>query len=340
MPQQLSEPLNDPVINGLAVGVMLLSVTTWLFLISAWRRGPVLEYEPRRPVPWGPAATLLAVLFVLMALTSAVSGHALSKDIKPKPVETVENLAAFMLTEITITGSFLFAVAVFSRATPRDLGLPKNSNEAVRDAFIGVMACFAAAVPVFAVQAVLQKQPSRHELVKMLTEVEPNFLVMILGSVVAVVVAPVCEEIMFRVLLQGWLEKWEDQKLGWRDPPIEIAGAQLNTDAPPDAAQLSVASDASLEEAPAVQLIPCQPPATGLAGLPYGWVPIIISSIFFAAAHFGYGPEPVPLFFLALILGYVYQRTHRIVPCIVAHAVFNSLTMIVLWRTMYLSTGK
>ena len=26
----------------------------------------------------------------------------------------------------------------------------------------------------------------------------------------------VCEEITFRLLLQGWLEKWEDQRLGWR----------------------------------------------------------------------------------------------------------------------------
>ena len=51
-----------------------------------------------------------------------------------------------------------------------------------------------------------------------------------------------------------------------------------------------------------------------------------------ALAHFGYGPEPVPLFVLALFLGYVYQRTHRILPCIVAHALFNLFSMIVLWR--------
>jgi membrane protease YdiL (CAAX protease family) len=60
-------------------------------------------------------------------------------------------------------------------------------------------------------------------------------------------------------------------------------------------------------------------------------MPILISSALFGAAHFGYGPEPLPIFLLAIVLGYVYQRTHRIIPCIVAHALFNGLTMATLW---------
>ena len=78
-----------------------------------------------------------------------------------------------------------------------------------------------------------------------------------------------------------------------------------------------------------------EPPARGVAGLPYGWLPIIISAAAFGIAHFGYGPEPVPLFFLGLVLGFVYQRTHRIVPCIVAHSLFNLFTMVVLWRMVF-----
>jgi membrane protease YdiL (CAAX protease family) len=77
------------------------------------------------------------------------------------------------------------------------------------------------------------------------------------------------------------------------------------------------------------------PPRRGVAGLPYGWFPIVISSVAFGLAHFGYGPEPVPLLLLGLVLGYLYQRTHRIVPCIVAHALFNLFTMIILWRLVY-----
>jgi hypothetical protein len=61
-------------------------------------------------------------------------------------------------------------------------------------------------------------------------------------------------------------------------------------------------------------------------------MPILVSSLLFGLAHAGYGPEPVPLFLFAIFLGYVFQRTNRILPCIVAHALFNSVTMVALWR--------
>jgi membrane protease YdiL (CAAX protease family) len=83
---------------------------------------------------------------------------------------------------------------------------------------------------------------------------------------------------------------------------------------------------------PAVSTSIEEPPPRGIAGLPFGVFPILVSSLFFALAHFGYGPEPVPLFFLAIALGYVYQRTHRILPSIVTHALFNAFAMFILWR--------
>jgi membrane protease YdiL (CAAX protease family) len=42
-------------------------------------------------------------------------------------------------------------------------------------------------------------------------------------------------------------------------------------------------------------------------------------------------PDPVPLFFFALVLGTIYYRTHRILPTIVTHAAFNATTLLVLW---------
>ena len=81
--------------------------------------------------------------------------------------------------------------------------------------------------------------------------------------------------------------------------------------------------------------VQANPPRRGVGGMPYGSFPILISASLFGLAHFGYGPEPVPIFLLGLVLGYVYQRTHRIVPCIVAHALFNLFTMVVLWRMVY-----
>ncbi|WP_165440637.1 CPBP family intramembrane glutamic endopeptidase [Rubripirellula amarantea] len=60
----------------------------------------------------------------------------------------------------------------------------------------------------------------------------------------------------------------------------------------------------------------------------FDW-PVIASSFIFAIMHFGHGAAPVPLFVLALALGYLYRRTGSIVAPIVVHMVLNSLTLIV-----------
>jgi membrane protease YdiL (CAAX protease family) len=61
------------------------------------------------------------------------------------------------------------------------------------------------------------------------------------------------------------------------------------------------------------------------------WLPIAISSIIFALLHYSHGPDWIPLTLLAMGIGYVYQRTHRLVPGLVVHAVLNSLSLSGLW---------
>jgi len=47
---------------------------------------------------------------------------------------------------------------------------------------------------------------------------------------------------------------------------------------------------------------------TASAASPALW-PILLSAGLFAALHATHGPDPIPLFLLALGLGYLYQRT-------------------------------
>ena len=50
------------VIAIVAIGL----VPAILLAIKAWRRPPLLQYEPRRPVPWGANDLVLVVLFVFL----------------------------------------------------------------------------------------------------------------------------------------------------------------------------------------------------------------------------------------------------------------------------------
>ena len=43
--------------------------------------------------------------------------------------------------------------------------------------------------------------------------------------------------------------------------------------------------------------------------------------------HLGQGAAPIPLFILAVGLGLLYQRTGRIVPCIIVHMLLNAMTL-------------
>jgi membrane protease YdiL (CAAX protease family) len=59
-----------------------------------------------------------------------------------------------------------------------------------------------------------------------------------------------------------------------------------------------------------------------------GAAPILTSSVLFAMAHIGQWPAPVPLFVLALVLGYLYHQTHRLLPSLVVHVLFNGTTFL------------
>lgn len=308
---------NDPVLVGFAIGTMLLSVLTGVNLLSMRRKGPLLPYEPRRPVPWTWAGVLLAAFYLLITLYSSL-----------EPLRAF-TLAASMLQQVLIVGGFLFVITFVSNATTRDLGLPDSADQLARDIFIGGVACLVALAPVHIEQILLmyalnpQQESSGHPLVKMVMSGSPNMGLLVITGLATVVIAPICEEITFRLLLQGWLEKFEDTRVGWREI-AENPTADDETRVPEDDSdQSDHSSFAPL------------PPQRGIAGLPYGFFPIFVSALCFGLAHFGYGPEPVPIFMLGLALGLVYQRTHRIIPGIVAHALFNLFTMIMLWRMLY-----
>jgi len=318
----------EPWLAHLIGGLFLASVATWFWLASRWRRqGELLEYRPRTAAPWGLPAALVAVAVVLFEFLSTPA----------EPHEEV-NVWQMILGLIVFQGLVImcvvFVVTTFYRATWRDFGLPTTGSELAGDVGLGCVAFLAALAPAHGVQFLLlylsgqHEQPPGHPLVKMVTSNEPNIGLLLLASVAAVIIAPIGEEILFRLLFQGWLEKWEEQQLTARDRSQE---QHLANDLEQIDRESSHGERASRWDTG-------QPPMgagtsrQGVTGLPFGWAPILTSSLLFAMAHAGYGPDPVAIFLLALILGYVYQRTHRIVPCMVAHALFNSVAMIILWQ--------
>ena len=345
----MAQPPDDPVLIAFQFTLFSGSLLVWIWIVSQWLRGRrLLELEPRRVVPWGPIAALPAVSLVLLGLLSGLAGDGLPpEEFAPDAFEAARHLWAAIALQLFVAG-LAIAVAAYFNATTEDLGVSVRPIRLLRDFFIGGITCLAAVLPVYGLQGLLlyligQDDPSHHPLVKMVTAGEPNLGVLVLATISAVLIAPIGEEIVFRLMLQGWLEKWEQEQLSG-GPSLELLVSNDNQAIgleQPRNDELRMTNDEKTDHDNSSFVIrhssfPSRgAPSRGLAGLRFGLLPILVSSLLFAAAHFGYGPEPVPIFVLALVLGYVYQRTHRIIPCMVAHAMFNSITILVLWRMVF-----
>jgi membrane protease YdiL (CAAX protease family) len=235
----------------------------------------------------------------------------------------------YAIFDVVIASILLFFLFVARNVTVRDIGL--NVSTVNADLLIGAGGFLAAIVPVYAIQFTIREfvEEEPHPVLDLLSKTAGP--VEILAAVLtAVVVAPLFEEFIFRMFIQGWLEKAfvtpvpvgqnVDESI---DEPIES----------PPAASIAPAMDIATESdgenpyvspAPYSAVAPPQVPDRTRPAV----VPIVFSSLLFAAAHADTWPSPIPLFPLALILGYVYWRTHRLLPCVVLHALFNGLSVL------------
>lgn len=185
----------------------------------------------------------------------------------------------------------------------------------------------------------------------------------------AVVVAPIVEEFLFRLLLQGWLEAAERRFRPWLPGlralapglvPVLITSSMFaivhyRVPSEPGNARyltymLAIGSICSLLTlALAVLLLRFRSGAT-LADL--GFVPAklwadvrlglwsflaVVGPIYLLQILLArllpknFVPDPITMFFFAAVLGMLYYRTHRIVPSIVVHMSLNAVSLCMVW---------
>ena len=340
-------------------GLALASLTVWIIVLVRRSVGyPIVEAEPRRDVPWGFVDVLLVLVgilfFALMAqaVVSELYGPPPDADKQPPPLDLVRDWTPLLIVD-GLAKIATIALAVFlgvSRgATAAGFGL--TVRHIADDVKLGVLGFLAALLPVYCVQAVvIQIIPpdKQHPVLEMLS-VRSGVAALAVAVLFAVVLAPLAEEFLFRAFLQGWLEK-----CSWRSWSFE----RIDADPPPPSGPFSSPSAIDVEpiesaadwhgtEAASAPN-PYAPPTTEITQDPLPnpdasadpssndavrpparshFMAIVISSLVFAVLHASNWPAPVPLFFLALILGYLYSRTHRLLPCIVVHFLFNALSV-------------
>jgi membrane protease YdiL (CAAX protease family) len=193
---------------ALEILVLLLffgSCLSWVGIIRRLlRRQTLIPYEPRSPVPWNGWDVLLLVFIVMMLDVVALRGTSQGQDLEVAQISP----RAVAMASLAHGIALFFAIAFLSakaQANIDDLGFDLRKLRS--DIVLGLKTFVAVIAPVNGLQLLLvQLIPSEHPLQK-LTQDHPVFELVALAAVAAVIVAPLFEEFVFRVLLQGWLEK-------------------------------------------------------------------------------------------------------------------------------------
>lgn len=318
---------------------------------------PLLAWSKRRPVPWAALDQLgITVLYVLsiVIVQASLQKAGMLPDTDDLTKLSLADSAVLVASNMAASLGLLVVALPFiilrTGATARDLGLV--ARELARDIKLGIIGFLMLAPPVYVIQGLLVYfwQPSKHPLMEMFkASPDPGFYALLF--VAAAVVAPIFEEMVFRVILQGFLEKFFSWRhsllellLGIRPAPIansapgpvatDEAVKVLHSGEPLAQPNPYAASPVIIgETSTAAPLIDptVQPELLGASA----WLPIALSAIIFALLHFSHGPDWVALTLLAAGMGYLYQRTHRLVPSLVVHALLNSLSMWGLWLQVY-----
>jgi membrane protease YdiL (CAAX protease family) len=220
-----------------------------------------------------------------------------------------------------------------------DLGF--NPLHTAVDIKWGIAGFVAASIPVFVIQfALVHLIPYTHP-VGDIFQAQPGVAMLVATAILAVVVAPLTEEFFFRVVLQGWLEALyaergaryasEGDVLNFTSSMPASYGeneSDVSTASPgaPDAARSMHEQDAPVVPALIYSAGADAPAHESRPSL----MPVLLSSFVFALVHLEFGPSAVPLFFFALILGYLYRQTHRLLPSLVTHACLNALSVFIM----------
>jgi membrane protease YdiL (CAAX protease family) len=326
--------LRAAILLGLFCTVLFVARRGWAALLPR----PLRD----RFVRWGFAEIILAFVVlvagpILMYRVLSACGlfrYLFGRDPDPTDLQsgpTLRCLIAWVSTlalPVNIIGA-LALVRFVSGTRLQHLGIRlRRVLPGIAAGFIGWLlltpAVFGLHIGVVALQErLLHWPPTKHPLEQLL-EVDLLPVEWLLVVLQAVVLAPIWEELLFRGLLLPRLAKhaWGGHA-AWAAASV-LAGMQLDR-------QMTLPSLLPLLFALALWIAGDLATA-GETGPYWKWRAILGSSALFALIHSSAWPAPVPLFPLAVALGWLAYRTRGIIAPIVLHALFNSVSTLLLLR--------
>ena len=333
------------------IGLVALSVAMWRQIFIADKNGQphLLSLRDAKIAPLGFIDVIAAVLIAASSQVFAISLSMLLMGIREFDFTDVGHMTVinYVAGTAQFIAAFLTLLYLFNRyGDVRAAGLaPGSLTQDLKFGFYGFLLFVP---PMLLLQSVLTNfWEYEHPTMEMVSP-DSSLLAIVSAWWTATIVAPVSEEILFRVVLLGWLLRCfanPNDFVGGL-----IGGKRVSDNSP---AETIPAETIPAETIPA-ETIPAETIPTETIPVadypeeinPYAssapasirrmkfqhqktWAPVLIVTLLFAVVHIGQGPAPIPIFFLGLGLCAMYRQTGSVVPCIVTHFLLNTFSMTV-----------
>jgi membrane protease YdiL (CAAX protease family) len=282
------------------------------------------------------------VFLVQTGLFDAIYGPAFEADLKAAPDSVNRQVATARAgvwsMSLALPVVVLVVVAFLGKTCgtqPYQLGL--SLHRFWKNVALGMAGWLELSPVVYAIYALAGYLYGKEgHLLEGLVQGQPLLVDWILLFFSATIAAPILEELLFRGVLQPWLATRR------HGGDMAMAAAFITA--------LLMRGDkmvAALYHNDQAKLLPGLEPALFVLATvplyllaPWLFRPIIRNAdtvraifgtaLFFAMWHSSAWPSPIPLFFLALGLGWLVYRTQSLVPSMVLHGLFNSVACVVL----------
>ena len=322
----------------LLIGLLVGSANLWWRVLSKQRRQQPHFLSPRETTiaPLGFFDVMAAIFIHAAGQFAAVSF--MSSVIGIKDINLANPLHMTSLNIVAGTSQLIAAGVTVFYLWQRyaDIGAAGIHRAAFsKDLKLGFAGFILFVPPMLMLQAILTSFWEYDHPTLNLISPDSSFLTVVSAWWAATIVAPISEEMLFRVVLLGWLLRWFANP---QDFAGAIVGGRQNFDAISPTMNVAEretqqpANDGEGENGYGID--PWASPSTGAAQLSNykhnkTWPPVFIVALLFALVHVGQGPAPIPIFFLGLGLCLMYRQTGSVVPCIVTHFLLNTFSMTV-----------
>ncbi len=184
----------------------LLSIRYWFRLYQTRRMSSIFQLNPHRSQLEMSAPVVLALLWISLQFTTTISNVLQPEPLPAKPINLNDIIGSCVIT-FSFGTVLILILTLLNPNTMQNLGFRLNQQIGqLRDGSVGFLLALLPVMALLLLTHSFRTEQTTHPFFQQLKE-HPQFSTISWILISAVLVAPLFEELVYRVIFQSWLEK-------------------------------------------------------------------------------------------------------------------------------------